>query len=312
MTPKISVIIPVYNAERYLKKCLNSVINQTLKDIEIIIINDCSPDNSQKIINEFAKKDSRIRFFTNSENLGISKTRNKGLKYAKGEFIGFVDNDDWIHKNMYKEMYNTAKRQNAEVVICNGFNVKGKKLKRIIRGRLETKSKKKMISNYLTGFDQMINEDSWNKIYSTRFLRKNKIRFPAEIKVACDDGYFTLKVIYYAKKIRFLNKNFYYYRYNPKSAIHTFRKGDINDILAEVRLFKNFLCRKKALNEKNFDYYRFMQIKYLVIDKEYLKTGKIRHTKRLLKELFKGFEKYKRHLSPRDTRIIGKLISMDR
>lgn len=305
--PKISVIIPVYNSEKYLRKCLNSVLKQTLKDLEIILINDCSPDNSQRIIEEFAKKDKRIKFTIHFKNKGISKTRNEGLKLAKGEFVGFVDNDDWIGSKMYEEMYNKAKKESAEVVICNGLEIKAKTKKKIIKKPLETENKRKMISNYLTGLNQMINEDSWNKIYSKRFLKKNKINFPDKIKVACDDGYFTLKVIYYAKKIYFLNKCFYYYRYNPKSAIHTFREEDIKDILTEVSLFKKFLSKNKILNKEDFDFYSFIQLKYLIIDKEYKYTDKIKYTKKLFPKFLENFDKYKKYLSKEDIELITKL-----
>jgi len=304
MKPKLSIIVPVYNSEKYLKKCLNSLLRQTMAGIEIIIIDDCSSDRSQKIIKDFTEKDRRIKFFIHSKNKGISKTRNEGLEIAKGEFVGFVDSDDWIDKNMYKEMYNKAKNENAEVIICNGFHIEGKIKRKIITRKLDMKSKIKRISNYLTGLNQMINEDVWNKIYSTKFLRKNRIKFPVKIKRACDDGYFTLKVIYYVKKILFLNKYFYYYRYNPKSAIHTFREGDIGDILEEVRLFKKFLSRMKVLEIRDFEYYKFIQLKYLVVDKEYKYTGKIKYTKKLLPELFKNFEKYKRFLSKKEVKFI--------
>ena len=101
--PKISVIVPVYKVEKFLPKCLESLINQTLKDIEIICINDGSPDNSLKILEEYAKKDSRIKII-NQKNAGPSVARNNGMSAASGEYIGFVDSDDWIDLDFYEKL----------------------------------------------------------------------------------------------------------------------------------------------------------------------------------------------------------------
>lgn len=113
---KVSVIIPVYNAEKYLEKCLDSVINQTLKEIEIICIDDCSTDNSYSILKEYIKKDNRIVVFKNKTNHGAGYTRNVGLNFSKGEYIGFVDSDDYIDEKYYEELYNTAKKYDPDMV----------------------------------------------------------------------------------------------------------------------------------------------------------------------------------------------------
>jgi len=116
---KISVIVPVYNVERYLRKCLNSLVNQTLQEIEILIVNDGSPDSSQIIIDEFSEKfPLKIKSFV-KENGGLSDARNCGLDRATGEFIAFVDSDDSVSEKMFAEMYALAKKHEAEMVICN-------------------------------------------------------------------------------------------------------------------------------------------------------------------------------------------------
>lgn len=122
---KVSVIIPVYNVEEYLKECLDSVINQTLKEIEIICIDDCSTDSSYSILEEYAKKDSRIVLIKNKENMGVGYNRNIGIKEAKGEYIGFIDSDDYISEDYYENLYNTAKKYNSDVV--NTLNVSNDK-----------------------------------------------------------------------------------------------------------------------------------------------------------------------------------------
>lgn len=116
---KVSVIVPVYNVEKYLRKCLGSLVSQTLQDIEIIVVNDGSGDHSQEIIEEFSEKyPEKIRSFT-KENGGLSDARNYGLDRATGDFIGFVDSDDYVTATMFGEMYDLAKKYNAEMVVCN-------------------------------------------------------------------------------------------------------------------------------------------------------------------------------------------------
>lgn len=116
---KISVIVPVYNVENYLEKCLNSLVNQTLQEIEILVVNDGSTDDSQKIIDEFQEKfPQKIKAFT-KENGGLSDARNFGIDKASGEFLAFVDSDDYVSENMMEEMYDLAKKNEAELVICN-------------------------------------------------------------------------------------------------------------------------------------------------------------------------------------------------
>lgn len=116
---KVSVIVPVYNVEKYLEKCLNSLVNQTLEDIEILVVNDGSQDNSQQIIEEFQiQYPERIKSFQ-KENGGLSDARNYGLDRISGEFVGFVDSDDYVSETMFEEMYALAKKHDAEMVICN-------------------------------------------------------------------------------------------------------------------------------------------------------------------------------------------------
>ena len=116
---KISVIVPVYNVEKYISKCLDSLVNQTLEDIEIIVVNDGSPDNSQRIIDEYVKKYSnKIKSYI-KENGGLSDTRNFGLKYAKGDYISFVDSDDWLDYDALEKMYNIAEKEKSDIVICD-------------------------------------------------------------------------------------------------------------------------------------------------------------------------------------------------
>ena len=118
MNQKVSIVIPVYNVEKYIERCLKSILNQTLDSIEVIVIDDGSTDNSGKICDEFSTKYKNVKTF-HKRNGGVSSARNLGISIAKGEYIGFVDPDDFIHVNMYKELYENAKKVNSDIAICS-------------------------------------------------------------------------------------------------------------------------------------------------------------------------------------------------
>ncbi len=129
---KVSVIVPIYNNEKYLKECLDSICNQTLTDIEIICVNDGSEDNSLKIIEEYKQKDNRI-ILINQDNLGVSAARNNGIKIATGEYIGFVDSDDYIDNDFYEKLYNAAKHNDSDMAVAGIIRFKGVRKKYMLK-----------------------------------------------------------------------------------------------------------------------------------------------------------------------------------
>lgn len=159
---KVSVIVPIYNSEKYLKKCIDSLVSQTLSDMEFILINDGSTDSSDSIINSY--NDSRIKYFKRS-NHGIGATRNFGIDHASGEFIGFLDSDDYVEPDMYEKLYNECIDRNLDIVICDHFIENGSNI-----------SIKNFIDFNDTSLDDMpsllldINLAPWNKIYSKRIF----------------------------------------------------------------------------------------------------------------------------------------------
>jgi len=199
--PKASVIIPVYNVAPYLKRCLDSVINQTLKDIEIICINDCSTDNSLEILKEYASGDNRIIIIDFNENKGVSVARNKGIKTAKGEYIGFVDSDDYIDLDFYEKLYNRAKETNAEIV-------KGNVKKYDINGSF----------NCCDELNQLILAENkffftynwWSAIYKTSLIFDNNINFPVECRKG-QDIVFLFKSVLNTNKISIVDDTYYHY-----------------------------------------------------------------------------------------------------
>ena len=235
---KVSVIVPVYNVEKYLRQCLDSLVNQTLTDIEIICINDGSTDGSLAILEDYASKDKRIRLIS-QENQGQGVARNKGIELSTGEYLGFVDPDDWIELNMYEEMYSKAKLSDAmivEAMYSEFFECSGK-----------TKIRKSPVTlpeNQV--FTWKIHKDYlfkssilavWNKIYKKTFVNQHKIRF-AEAKLA-EDHIFTLKSKVLAEKINFINKPYYNYRVRRDSAVNSISPETLRviDILKDVNAF---------------------------------------------------------------------------
>lgn len=199
--PKVSVIIPVYNVEQYLEKCLNSVCGQTLEDIEIICINDCSPDNSLEILKKYAAQDNRIKIIDFKENQGVSIARNAGIEAAKGEYIGFVDPDDYIDLDFYERLYECAAKSQALIVKGNlkGYDKKSGTVK-IWQGLFDAIAENKI--RFSTTF--------YTAVYKSDFIRKHTITFP-EHCVFGQDVLFPLEAAYYADRVISISDVFYHY-----------------------------------------------------------------------------------------------------
>ena len=250
---KASVIIPVYNVEKYLPQCLESVVNQTLQDIEIICVNDGSTDGSLKVLEDYAQKDSRIRII-NQDNQGQGVARNNALKIAEGEYIAFVDSDDWLETDALEKLYEFAKTCNAEAVVFDfvefdeksekeKFESFGEKIKKRYHYDLTEKEyfnwkdlKKHCLIN--------LTDAAWHKIYSRDFLIKNDIKFG--IERYNEDDIFSQSVLLKANKIHYLNKYLYFYRERIDSSV--------NRITAErLKIFKSIEQSEKLISDLGLD-----------------------------------------------------------
>lgn len=212
---KISIIIPVYNCEKYIEKCLNSLVNQTLKDIEIILVNDGSTDNSRKIIESFT--DSRIKIL-DKKNGGQSSARNIGLDVAQGEYIGFVDSDDWVDEDYFEKLYNTAKKYDADIAMAD-FIRKGPQ-KHTIRLNIAEEKVYEKIENKIKIANALKEGCIWNKIYKKEIL--NGIRFTEGMFF--EDGPFTIKTLHAADRLVTVPGTYYYYFQNPSSTVKNMDK----------------------------------------------------------------------------------------
>lgn len=232
---KLSVIIPVFNVENYLNKCLDSICNQTLTDIEIICVNDGSTDNSLNILKEYSKKDSRIKIIS-KENEGQSTARNLGIKESQGEYLAFVDSDDFIELDMLEKLYIKAKNNNLDIVMC-----------KIATYDNQTEEIKDNVWYYMLGvfrdFDKDIfsHKDTkeftcniavtpYNKIYKTSMIKDNNILFPEGL--IFEDEKFFFDVYLRSKKVSIVDEFLYYYRVNRKgSTVNIAKENDYTDII---------------------------------------------------------------------------------
>ena len=208
----ISVIIPVYNSEKYLRECLDSIVNQSLINIEIICINDGSTDSSLDILNEYAIKDRRIKVISQA-NTGVSSVRNAGIKIARGEYIGFVDSDDYVDLDYFEKLYYAAKRNCADIAACSVLRIKNKKKKFLIR------CKKEVITSDIKQKYKLLKLPNWSfsccKIYKTQSLRESGILFREGIFY--EDIVFTNTLVRKLKTLVTVPEIKYYYRIHADS-----------------------------------------------------------------------------------------------
>lgn len=239
----ISIIVPIYNAEKYLNKCLDSLINQTKKEVEFILVNDGSTDNTEDIIKSY--KDKRIKYFKN-KNQGIGKTRNFGLEKAVGEYIMFLDSDDYLESDACEELYKKAKKEKADLIISDYYKVYDDGKEEIIKlpefKTLSLKNNPDLISK--------INWAPWNKIYKSKLIKDNKIQFVENLKY--EDAPFVAECMDKANKIGKLNKvtNAYVIHGNSETTVRDKRIFDIIKIIDKIRvLFEKKEYMKDAINK---------------------------------------------------------------
>lgn len=201
----LSIIVAAYNVEKYICKCLESLLNQSYEDSEILVVNDGSTDNTEKIIKDYEKKNKKIKLLSKT-NGGLSDARNYGINHSKGEYIAFVDGDDYVDEKIYEEMLNKMIRENSDMCVCNFKKVYLNKIK--IPKLNYCLFKGELVQNFLLKHDEIFTV-SWNKIYRKEIIIKNDIFFIN--RAFFDDLGFNSKYILYTKKISIVNKMFYNY-----------------------------------------------------------------------------------------------------
>ena len=247
--PKVSVIVPIYNVEKYLEKCINSLLSQTLEDIQIILVNDGSKDNSGNIAKEYEKNNKDRVIYVEKENGGLSDARNYGLKYATGDFIAFLDSDDYIEKNAYEEMYNKAIEENADYVECDFIWEFPNKIR--VDKQYPYKNKKEMLS-----FVRVV---AWNKLIKRQLITDNNLEFPKGLRY--EDVEFTYKLIPFINKFAYVDKPFIHYvqREGSIANVQNERTAEIFTVLDNViEFYKKNNIYEEYRDELEYNYARYL------------------------------------------------------
>ena len=198
---KVSIIVPVYNVEKYIDRCLNSLVNQTLKETEIIIVNDNTPDNSMKICEEYAKRDNRIKIYNKEQNEGLGLTRNYGIKKANGEYIAFVDSDDYVDNDFYEKLYNKIIKTNTDVCFAEykRYTSKNDIIVSKIPFKNEIENTKYVLQNMLSlsknkAKINSLEGSACQSIYKRSIIDENNIFFVSEREYIAEDKFLILNI----------------------------------------------------------------------------------------------------------------------
>lgn len=285
---KVSVIIPVYNVEKYIEKCLESLVNQTLKDIEIIVVNDGSPDKSQKIIDKYAKNYPNVKSFI-KENGGVSDARNYGIKKATGKYIAFVDGDDYVRQDMYELMYNKAESGNFDIVACDLNYVYEDERIMKVSSKIEqdtTDIKKTYINMYPC---------VWNKIYK-KSLFKNNIEFKKGVWF--EDVDFLYKIFPYVKTIGVVKEPLNQYVQRSGSITKTFDKrlyNYIDNFNGLVDFYKERNLYQEYQKELEYCYVRYLYATFVNQATNFNKEEYDKAVKKAIENVKSHFPKYRQN-----------------
>ncbi|MCV9386830.1 glycosyltransferase family 2 protein [Reichenbachiella ulvae] len=258
--PLVSIIVPIYNASTHLRQCLESIENQTLNQIEVIMVNDASPDQlDEEICLEFKKKDNRFKYFKHSKNTGVGGARNTGISNASADYIGWVDSDDWVKAEMFEKLYTNITKNNSCISQCYFYDFQNKELK-IRKLKSFQKSKDKINSS---------NVLLWNKLFRKTLFTDNNILFPVHIPL--DDLATMPRLLYFVNKISLVRIPLYYYRIELKNSVTANYKNvfatnpivfnTIKDFMEERKIFKRdyIFFEKRVLKSLVHDVRRLMK-----------------------------------------------------
>ncbi|MEY0337039.1 glycosyltransferase family 2 protein [Providencia stuartii] len=297
---KVSVIVPVYNAENYIESALSSLLMQSLDDIEIIIINDGSTDNSLSLIKKLLDRNVNGKkhiTLISRENKGVAATRNQGLKIAQGDYIIHFDSDDWVDKNWLKILYEKAIEDNSDIVICDYYSVYNKK--KIYTQQQVHSSILENIKLLLVG---KISNMNWDKLVRRTIITENNIQYIENINMG-EDFLLTLMSFFYSHKISHVSKGLYYYnKTNQNSLTFKYSEKSLNDITKITNIAEDFFIRNNYFNNirKEFDYFKLGVRNFFIV-----------HSNGSLKIIMRGLNLYpetnylvKNSNSPRMLRLI--------
>ncbi len=272
---KVSIVIPIYNASKYLNKCLESVINQTYQNIEIILVDDGSKDNSGEICDVFAKKDNRI-IVIHQKNCGVSTARNNGIKKASGKYVSFIDSDDMVHPDYITKLVNKLDGNNLSICQIDNFHDS------VIYDDNERETIKLDKIHFIELCKFLLLNTPCCKLYDMNIINKNNIYFDSNLSLG-EDLLFNLVYLKYVDNITITNQKLYYYRKDENSTLSTVYNPKMFDI--QLLLFDKFVVFFKDIPmDKNgmiiFDSYKFSTLK-IIVENEF-RNKKVNFIKRYL------------------------------
>ncbi len=292
--PKVSVIVPVYNAEKYLERCVNSLKNQTLHDIEIILVDDSSTDSSLEICKEMAMEDSRIKVI-HKENEGAGKARNAALEIVTAEYIGFVDSDDFVTSDMYMTLYEKAQNYNSDLVMSgvlfvdgNMFSKDGACIRKVYFDEdthFDTKESLKQLKMGIVGALPEDYDDSkygmsiWKNLFKTEIIKKNAIHFESEREMLSEDALFMIDYISCIDKATGISEAFYHYCRNEDSISKSYKKDRFEKSLIFVNEVEKRFNEDIDRDEYQIYIHRFWQAMCRVLCSQEIMNAKYNNIK---------------------------------
>jgi len=294
--PKVSIIVPVYNVEKYLPHCMDSLLRQTLTDIEIVLVNDDSPDNCPTMCDQYAKQDHRVKV-VHKKNGGLGYARNSGLETATGEYVAFVDSDDYVELNTYQKLYNLATETKVDVVYFTfqRFDDQGKIWGKTSDSSEITYNSEEEIRGFMLDmianrpnakYDNDIQSSSCCALYRNDLIKKHGLRFKSERELISEDRVFNLDYLLHSSNVKIIPDAFYYYRVNMSSLSRTVRP----DRIIKNHIFYQYLL--EMLKTNNFGKEGYLRATRLFIGytrstiRQYIKSSLSKREKMLwLKEV---------------------------
>ncbi|PSA97676.1 glycosyltransferase family 2 protein [Bacillus halotolerans] len=255
-TPAVSLLVAVYNTETYIRNCLESLKNQTLDNIEIIIVNDGSADASPDIAEEYAEKDKRFRVI-HQENQGLGAVRNKGIEAARGEFVAFIDSDDWIEPDYCLQMVQAASEE-TDLVICNYAAEFEDTEKTVVSDIAETYQDQPKESYIKALFEGKVRGFSWNKLYRRSMIDAHRLSFPLRGELEhVEDQFFSFRAHFFASSVSYVKAPLYHYRIHLSSIVQGYQKKLFESGLALYQANARFLQENNKLEEyrKELDFF---------------------------------------------------------
>ena len=291
--PKISVIIPIYNAQEYLKDCLNSVLNQTFKDFEVICVNDNSTDGSLNILKNYKNKDSRLIIYT-GKGTGAGGARNIGMENAKGEYLLFLDADDFFDPKMFEEMYNRAVETNSDIVVCDAikYNTNTNEYLDYCNSFIPVKNIEQSVISYKDDPEnifQYYSNNVWNKLYKHQLIMENNIRFQEIVR--SNDIFFVKTAIVSAKSISCVNKKLVNYRIGHTTNLQSNNADTPFEYTKTFYALKEYLVNNGFYEEVRDSFKKFI-IEHINYNLRTLKAYPIQYMKMYfyLLHIYKDFE----------------------